>query len=163
MEAAPGHRLELILVVPQARQVRRFRLQIRRSVVRGRRRLAGQPPIQGRRSAGGWWLHRCHGQGVQQYCEGRPGCEQLAGRIVPQTFDVEFDTCRCRQLTCFEPGHDTRHTAATLLLEHGVDIRVVQQILRHSQLSTTKRYTHVTDKLAHDAAKRIGNALWAEA
>ena len=57
--------------------------------------------------------------------------------------------------------HDTRHTAATLLLEHGVDIRVVQQILRHSQLSTTKRYTHVTDKLAHDAAKRIGNALWA--
>jgi integrase len=56
--------------------------------------------------------------------------------------------------------HDARHTAATLLLEQGVDIRVVQQILGHSTLAVTKRYTHVTDKLAHDAADRIGRALW---
>ncbi|HEX3829865.1 MAG TPA: site-specific integrase [Sporichthyaceae bacterium] len=56
--------------------------------------------------------------------------------------------------------HDARHTAATLLLEQGVDIRVVQQILGHSTLAVTKRYTHVTDKLAHDAAERIGRALW---
>jgi hypothetical protein len=27
-------------------------------------------------------------------------------------------------------------------------------------LTVTKRYTHVTDKLAHDAADRIGRALW---
>jgi integrase len=56
--------------------------------------------------------------------------------------------------------HEARHTAATLLLEQGVDIRVVQQILGHSTLTVTKRYTHVTDKLAHDAADRIGRALW---
>ena len=37
-----------------------------------------------------------------------------------------------------------RHTAATFLLERGISIRVVQQILGHSQLSRTERYTHVT-------------------
>ncbi|WP_133802529.1 tyrosine-type recombinase/integrase [Kribbella caucasensis] len=44
--------------------------------------------------------------------------------------------------------HDVRHTAATLVLEQGVDIRVVQEILGHSSLAVTMRYTHVTSKLA---------------
>jgi len=56
--------------------------------------------------------------------------------------------------------HDARHTAATLLLEQGVDIRVVQEILGHSSLAVTKRYTHVTSRLAVDAADRMGKALW---
>ena len=56
--------------------------------------------------------------------------------------------------------HDARHTAATLLLEQGVDIRVVQEILGHASLAVTKRYAHVTDRLADDAAERIGAALW---
>lgn len=56
--------------------------------------------------------------------------------------------------------HDARHTAATLLLEQGVDIRVVQEILGHSTLAVTKRYTHVTDTLARQAAERMGRALW---
>jgi integrase len=52
--------------------------------------------------------------------------------------------------------HDARHTAATLLLEQGVDIRVVQEILGHSSIAVTKRYTHVTSRLARDAADRRG-------
>ncbi|HEV2640235.1 MAG TPA: tyrosine-type recombinase/integrase [Actinocrinis sp.] len=56
--------------------------------------------------------------------------------------------------------HDARHTAATLLLEQGVDIRVVQEILGHSTLAVTKKYTHVTSRLARDAAARMANALW---
>jgi integrase len=56
--------------------------------------------------------------------------------------------------------HDARHTAATLLLEQGVDIRVVQEILGHSTLNVTLRYTHVTSRLAREAADRMGNALW---
>jgi site-specific recombinase XerD len=45
------------------------------------------------------------------------------------------------------------------MLEQGVDIRVVQQILRHSSLSVTKRYAHATRKLTRDAANRVGDAL----
>lgn len=56
--------------------------------------------------------------------------------------------------------HDLRHTAATLLLAQGVDIRTVQTILGHSQLSQTQRYTQVTRELTADAAKRMGEALW---
>lgn len=56
--------------------------------------------------------------------------------------------------------HDARHTAATLLLEQGVDIRVVQEILGHSTLAVTKRYTHVTSRLAKEAAERMARALW---
>ncbi|MER5320062.1 tyrosine-type recombinase/integrase [Streptosporangium roseum] len=55
---------------------------------------------------------------------------------------------------------DARHTAATLLLEQGVDIRVVQVILGHSQLTTTKRYTDVTGILASEAAAWMRRALW---
>jgi Phage integrase family len=59
--------------------------------------------------------------------------------------------------------HDARHTAATLLLEQGVGIRVVQQILGHSQVSQTERYAHVTIQLGQDAAERMASALWGRA
>ncbi len=42
--------------------------------------------------------------------------------------------------------HMLRHTVATLLLRHGADIRVVQEVLGHSSITMTERYTHVSNE-----------------
>jgi len=47
--------------------------------------------------------------------------------------------------------HRIRHTAGTLMLEGGADIRVIQTLLGHRVLSTTARYTHVSAALMRKA------------
>jgi len=40
-------------------------------------------------------------------------------------------------------AHKLRHTAATLMLQNGVDVRTLQEVLGHDHLNTTQIYTHV--------------------
>jgi integrase/recombinase XerD len=51
--------------------------------------------------------------------------------------------------------HSLRHSYATRLLEMGVDISVVQMLLRHSSIQSTLIYTHLTDPLRKDVHSKI--------
>ena len=76
---------------------------------------------------------------------------RLTDRSVRRVFDKY---CECVAASHKITPHTLRHTFATHLLDHGADLRVVQELLGHSDLTSTQVYTHVSATRLKDAHER---------
>ncbi|MEV7579041.1 tyrosine-type recombinase/integrase [Streptomyces erythrochromogenes] len=86
----------------------------------------------------------------------RPDGAPIEGSTLTRHFTTLLRQARLRRIRF----HDLRHSAATLLLEQGVELIVIKELLGHAHIGVTATvYAHVRLRLQRDAIDLLGHAL----
>ena len=80
----------------------------------------------------------------------------LSDTTLQQTFKAVLKESGIRKAASI---HTLRHSYATHLLERGIDLRVIQELLGHKSPQTTAIYTHLTDKSFQSLAETLNSLL----
>ena len=88
-------------------------------------------------------------------------CQPDGKPYTPDAFSRKFQRFLQRNHLPHIRLHDIRHASATMMIEHGVDIKTVQSRLGHSDISTTLNiYSHMTEKMNRNAADKLDEVLF---
>jgi integrase len=87
-------------------------------------------------------------------------CTPDGRRLWPRNVNRQYRALLKAAKIPYRKLHALRHTCATLLIEDGEELKVVQELLRHTSISTTANiYVHVLDRMKKKADKRFDRIL----
>ncbi|MFA5377565.1 MAG: tyrosine-type recombinase/integrase [Dehalococcoidia bacterium] len=96
----------------------------------------------------------------------KAGWGDLPVFLNPDTGKAVFDIRKAIRRACKKAGiekrvtpHMLRHSCATAMVDKGINLRVIQSFLGHSNVTTTEIYTHVSLENLRDAQKLISRGL----
>jgi len=91
--------------------------------------------------------------------EGLIFCQPDGSLLWPRNFNRQYESIVKQSGVRYRKFHALRHTYATLLLEDGEELRVIQDLLGHTNISTTAIYAHVVESRKRGVADRLDRLI----
>ncbi len=112
-----------------------------------------------------WPLQGGHAESVFTYVADRADGEVRKGQRMPMTYEglkTQWRRAKAAAKLSDFRFHDTRHTAATRLLRSSGNLKLVQKLLRHEDVTTTTKYAHAHDEDLRRAMEEVEAGQGAE-